>query len=78
MAEIEMAGAPVRARKSPNSYISLALWSLFGLVVVAIVAAQVYVIVAGQTAGRGEAGRTPLSETGIAYVQDSLLSLIHI
>ena len=72
MAEIEMAGAPVRARKSPNSYISLALWSLFGLVVVAIMAAQVYVIAAGQTGGRGEAGRTPLSETGIAYVQDSL------
>lgn len=72
MAEIEMVGAPVRARKSPNSYISLALWGLFGLVVVAIVVAQVYVIAAGQTAGRGEAGRTPLSETGIAYVQDSL------
>ena len=72
MAEIEMVGAPVRARKSPNSYTSLALWGLFGLVVVAIMAAQVYVIAAGQTGGRGEAGRTPLSETGIAYVQDSL------
>ncbi len=72
MAEIEMVGVPVRASKSPNSYISLALWGLFGLVVVAMVAAQVYVLAAGQTAGRGEAGRTPLSETGIAYVQDSL------
>lgn len=53
MAEIEMVGAPVRARKSPNSYTSLALWGLFGLVVVAIMAAQVYVIAAGQTGGRG-------------------------
>ena len=72
MAEIEVRYVSVQPKKPAYPYLRLALWSLFGLLVVAIVAAQVYVMVVGQPGGRGEAGRTPLSETGIAYVQDSV------
>lgn len=72
MAKIEMVGASTQPKKPAYPYLRLALWGLFGLLVIAIVAAQIYVTVVGQPGGRGEAGRTPLAETGIAFVQDSL------
>ena len=72
MAEIQTLPVP---EEQPASFYPQArriLWGAFGLLVVIMLTAQIYVLTAGQAGGRGEAGRTPLTEMGIAFVQDSL------
>lgn len=66
----------VHMSEKPHStlypYVRRILWGAFGLLVMVMLITQVYVMIAGQVSGRGEVGRAPLAETGIAFVQDSL------
>jgi len=72
MAEIQVVPMPEGRHASLHPHVRRILWGAFGLLVIVMFTAQIYVVTAGQTSGRGEVGRTPLAEMGIAFVQDSL------